>query len=194
MSKKNSNNLEFKRQMFHLILGLSITFAVYFLRPIIGQIITAIPLIIALILMLLIPKFFPEIKIINHILYHFERDENIINFPFKGAFWYGLGILFPILFINSINVACAIIIVISTGDAFSTLIGKFYGKHNIGEKTIEGFLAFIFSSFFGAIIFVDFSRAITFAIIGGLVELLPKIDDNFLVPFSLTIISIIFLF
>lgn len=188
MYKKNSNTLELKRQMFHLILGVSITFAVYFIRPIIGEIFTAIPLIIALILMLLIPKFFPEIKIVNHILYHFERDENITNFPFKGAFWYGLGILFPILFVNQINFACAIIIVISTGDAFSTLIGKFYGKHKIGGKTIEGFLAFIVSSFFGAIIFIDIQKAITFALIGGLVELLSRIDDNFSVPFILTII------
>jgi len=162
-------------------------------RPIVGPILTTIPLIIALVSMLLIPRIHHDIKIANYLLYHFERNENIVNFPFKGAFWYGLGIIFPILLIHPIEVTCAIIMVISVGDAFSTLIGKFHGKYKIGEKTIEGFIAFVISSFLGAAIFVNVYMAAIFALIGGLIELFLTIfDDNFLVPTVLTLIYLIF--
>lgn len=186
----SENLLEFKRQTFHLLLGLTISFGVYYTKPIYGDLIL-IPLIIALILMLLIPKISQEIEIVNHLLYHFERDINLKNFPFKGAFWYGLGIIFPILFLP-LNIACAVVIVISVGDALSTFIGKFHGTHKVGDKTIEGFLAFVIFSSLAAAIFVKPELAFVFALLGGLIEFFTFMDDNFLVPVGLTSIYLIF--
>jgi dolichol kinase len=192
-SENDDNNiLEVKRQLFHLCLGLIITFGVYFLRPKFGPFFIIIPLIIALIFMLFIPRVAPDLKVSNHLLYHFERNHNIIAFPFKGAFWYGLGIIFPIFFLE-LEIACAIIIVVSVGDALSTLVGKFYGKYKVKEKSIEGFLAFVLFSFLGAAIFVDPFLAGIFALLGGLIELfLTMFDDNFLIPVILTFLYLIF--
>ncbi len=191
-SQSDEEILEIKRQLFHLCLGLSITFGVYFFRPIHGSFLTALPLLIALVAMLSIPRVAPDLKISNHLLYHFERDHNLIKFPFKGAFWYGLGVIFPI-FLLPLNIACAAIIVVSVGDSLSTLVGKFHGKYRVKDKSLEGFLAFVIFAFLGAAIFVDFFLAITFAIFGGLIELLhPSFDDNFLIPTILTFLYLVF--
>lgn len=192
--KEKNLSLEVKRQLFHLSLGLIISFGIYFLKPVLGSFFTVTPLVITLSLMLLIPRVAPDLKISNHLLYHFERDHNIIKFPFKGAFWYALGIIFPILLLP-LEIACAVIIVISVGDSVSTLVGRPYGKHKVKEKTIEGFLAFVLFGFVGAAIFVNPFLAITFAFLGGLIELfLTFLDDNFLIPVILTFLYLTFTF
>ncbi len=178
--------LEFKRQMVHLFLGLGITVAVYFFYPIYGNLIL-IPLMISVSIMIILPRIVSDLKVANHLLYHFERDHDIINFPFKGAIWYCIGIIFPILFLP-LNIACAIIAVLSAGDSMSTIIGKFYGKYRIGHKSIEGFLGFIAFGFIPAVFFVPPSSALVLAFLGAIIELVNFIDDNFLVPVGLTIL------
>lgn len=184
--------LEFKRQMAHLFLGLSIAVVVYFFYPIYG-ILILIPLIIAILAMITLPRISSGIKIANHLLYHFEREHDIINFPFKGAIWYGIGIIAPILFLPVDDatsrplLACAIIAILSAGDSMSTIIGKFYGVHRIGHKSVEGFLGFMAFGFIPAIFFISPELALIFAFLGALIEFCTFIDDNFLVPVGLTI-------
>lgn len=141
--------------------------------------------------MLIIPRLFPELNVSNHLLFHFERSDDKINFPFNGAIWYSVGIIFPILFLPT-DVASAIIAVLSAGDSMSTLIGKFAGKHRAGSKSIEGFLSFLFFGSVAAAVFVSFQDAVIFAFLGALIEFFAFMDDNFLVPAGLTVFYIFY--
>ncbi|MCX6695334.1 MAG: hypothetical protein NTU61_03475 [Candidatus Altiarchaeota archaeon] len=184
--------LELRRKLFHLILGSSIAFAVYYLKPVYGNLVL-IPLVLGVFVMLLIPRVHPKSRVSNHMLYKFERKKDIENFPFKGAIHYGIGVFFPILLLD-VKTACMIIMVLSVGDAFSTLIGKFHGRyriHQLGFKSIEGTMAFMIFSIPAAMIFVDWTLAVKFGLIGAFVELLSPWDDNFTVPAVLTVTAIL---
>ena len=79
------DRLEFKRQMVHLLNGSFITVLVYFLKPVYGLWIL-VPLIVALFLLHAVPKLKPDLKIANHLMYHFERRKDIqrlLNFCWK---------------------------------------------------------------------------------------------------------------
>lgn len=183
----DQDGLEFRRQMFHFTLGMVIAFAVLFATPVFGKAVM-IPLLLASALMLIIPKL-KNVKFHDKLLFHFERRKDAESFPFKGAFWYGVGVLFPIFFIQDVHAACAIIAVLSAGDSASTLVGKFYGKIRIGEKSVEGFLAFAAAGFLAAMLFqVDTMVALKLAVAGAVIEFIPssKIDDNFSIPVGLT--------
>lgn len=180
---------ELKRQLAHFIIGMSIAFSVYYLKPMFGNLIL-IPLILAIFFMLVIPRILPELEISNHLLFHFERTKDKVNSPFNGAIWYSIGILFPTAFLP-IDMSSAIIAVLSSGDSVATLIGKFMGRHRIGSKSVEGFLGFFLFGFIAAAIFVPFQIAIIFAFFGALIEFFTFMDDNFLVPVGLTVFYII---
>jgi len=158
--KRKDFIFELKRKMFHFILGTLIACAVFYLYPVYNNLLLA-PLIIALIIMWIIPRI-PENRrpISNKLLYHFEREKDRKTFPFKGAIYFGLGIIPPIALLpvdpdGVPRLACAVIAVLAGGDAFSTLVGKFYGRYRIRHKSIEGFIAFVIVSDAMATFFVD---------------------------------------
>lgn len=175
---------ELKRQSFHLFLGVAIALAVYLLKPTYGGAVV-VPLLLGVLVMLVLPKIRGPLHISEHLLYHFEREQDIKRFPYKGAILFGLGVTAPILFLPT-EVCCAVIATLATGDSFSTIIGKFYGKHRIGKKSFEGTLAFIFFAFIGAAYFVDLKTAIKMAFLGAMLELIPEVDDNISIPWGLT--------
>ena len=178
--------LEVKRQLFHMCLGSIIAIAVWYLKPIYDWFLI-IPLIMAIIIMLLKPKHEISEKLLNH----FERKSSM---PFKGAIWYGIGIIPPILLLSR-EFASLVIIILSVGDAFSTLVGKFYGRYRIGDKSIEGSLAFVLFSILASSIFLYFIgrmdlllKISILSVIGALIEIQSLIDDNFAVPVGLTVV------
>ena len=189
--------LEIRRQLVHLLLGLSIAVSVYILEPIYGKLIVW-PLIIAILIMFILPEIGAELHIHNHLLFHFERPKDIAHFPYRGAITYGIGII-PTLLLLDVNTACAIIFILSVGDSVSTLVGKFYGRHRIGHKSLEGFLAFVFFSVPGAWFFLPnaLEKALLLSTIGGLLELSNIyhdhviVDDNLLVPIGLTMVALL---
>lgn len=193
----NNHELEIKRNLLHLFLGLVIVIYVCLSKPVFDRLIV-IPLIIAVIIMLILPSVKINVvqkTISKYILQEFEREENIKRFPFKGAVWLAIGVTFPILFIPSdnFNVVCAIIMIAAVGDSFSTIVGKVYGKHKIGGRTVEGAITFIISGFLGALIFVDPLLALILAFVGSVIELLAFFDDNLLIPLFLTIFYLSFI-
>jgi len=186
--------LEVRRQLFHLVLGSLIAIAVWILKPVYGNLIL-IPLAIAIVLLYAIPKIKPDLKVSNHLLTRFERKKDVESFPYKGAIHYGIGIFFPIWLLE-VNLACVIILILSVGDAMSTLVGKFYGRHRIGEKSIEGTLAFTVSGFIACLLFLkiagrmDLARtALELTLLGAFIEMVSKIDDNLAVPMTLAIMA-----
>jgi dolichol kinase len=184
--------LETKRQAVHLCLGMTISALVYYLMPPLGIFVLA-PLIIALLGLYYVPKIWPNLTVANHLITHFERDADAEKFPFKGSVWYGLGIIPPITAAATgmipLSVACAIIAVLSVGDSTCTWVGKFFGKIRIGEKSLEGFLTFAILSSLAVLIYVqNYQLALIFGFGGALLELYTLMDDNFFIPFGLTII------
>jgi dolichol kinase len=181
------SHLEFKRQMVHLFNGTAIALAVYHLKPLYGLWIL-LPLFIAIFLLHAMPKIKPELKIMNHIMYHFERKKDIESFPFKGAIFYCYGIIFPIAFLPT-DYAAASIVVLSVGDSFSNLVGRKYGRMKVGEKSIEGSLGFLIPSTVAASFFIDPLHAFVFSLVGAIIELFSFWDDNIIIPATLTLVG-----
>jgi dolichol kinase len=171
----------------HLLNGCAIAAALYLLKPVVGMLVLA-PLLVAIVLLLIIPKHKPDLTVANHLMYHFERKKDIKNFPFKGAIHYGVGIIFPILLLD-VYYGCAVILVLSVGDSISTLVGRRYGRIRIGEKTLEGSVAFWASSFLATAALVPAEHAIMLASAGTLIELSGIYDDNITIPVGLSMLS-----
>ena len=124
----------------------------------------------------------------------FEQRETAR--PFMGAFWFYLAFALALL-IFPLNIASAACIILAVGDSLSTLIGKAWGRHKLlGEKSIEGALAFLIFSFLVASLFISPLVALAGALVGALAELVPELgllknlnrrgvlDDNLLIPLA----------
>jgi len=147
-------------------------------------------LIVILLFIFTLPRLITDIWLFNHLFLHFEREDDIMNFPFRGAFWYGVGIIPPILFLP-LNPACAVIAVLSAGDSMSTIVGKFLGKRRYGHKSVEGFMSFFVFGFLAASVFVSPGLALMFAFLGAVMEFLSIIDDNLLIPLGLSVFYVL---
>jgi phytol kinase len=181
----DDETLEFKRQMIHLLNGSTIAAAVYFLKPSLGLWVLA-PLVAALFLLHAMPKIRPDLRVMNILMYHFERRRDIENFPFKGAIFYGLGIIFPIVLLDR-SFGCAVILVLSVGDAFSNLIGRRWGTRRILDKSLEGSLGFLFTSWAAVSLLLDPLHAFALAFAGAVIELFSFWDDNVTIPAGLSL-------
>lgn len=189
MAYPREDMLELKRQLVHLLNGSLIACAVYFLKPVFGLLILA-PLVAALSALHAAPKLKPDLKIANHLMYHFERKKDIESFPFKGAIFYGLGIVFPITLLEAPE-AAAVILVLSVGDSFSNLVGRRYGKTKIMDKSLEGSAAFFGFSYVGAALLVEPVLAASMAFVGALIELFSFADDNLTIPLGLSLLALV---
>lgn len=193
----SEHGLEIRRQLFHLILGSTIALAVWVLKPDYGNLIL-IPLFMATALLLAAPKIAPKSVISSHLLTRFERKKDVEKFPYKGAIFYGVGIIFPIVLLP-VELACVVILILSVGDAMSTLVGKFHGKHRIGDKSVEGTLAFVLFGFIGSFLFLAITgrmdlvkEVLWLNVAGALIELQGVVDDNLAVPMGLAILLKLF--
>lgn len=186
----DEDRLELQRQLVHLLNGSAITFVVYFLRPVLGLLIL-LPLFFALLLLFYVPKLFPDQKIASHLMYHFERRKDIATFPFKGAIMYGLGIIAPIVLLP-VNYACAVILILSVGDAFSNLVGREFGRHMVGHRSLEGSFGFLVTAWAAAGLLINPFHAGLLAFVGMLIELFLPWDDNLTIPGGLSLLALFF--
>jgi len=169
--------------------GIIISILALFIKPVIG-VLVIFPVIGGIIVFLSIPRMFPQIKAHHHLLYHFERKEDLEKFPYKGAIFFGIGILFPLILLPT-KPAVAVILILSVGDAFSTMIGKTSRLKIHQGKSIEGLAAFIISSIIASSMIVDIKTALVFSVTGGIIELFAKINDNIAIPAALSILYIL---
>ncbi len=183
----SEERLEFKRQTVHLLNGCLIATAVYVLKPIYGLWILA-PVVTAIGLLHAVPKIKPDLRIANHLMYHFERKKDIERFPFKGAIFYGLGIIFPITLLET-KYAVAVILILSVGDSVSNLVGRTYGRIRILDKSLEGTLAFFLGAWLAASVVVDPTHALIMAAVASVIELFSFWDDNVTIPAGLSLLA-----
>jgi len=112
-----------------------------------------------------------------------EKENQI--FPAKGALLYFSSLLFLSSFEQMpLSAFIAAVLALAIGDGFSTLGGKAF---NTKQKTFLGsFLGFI--PLFFSYLLMNFSIPFSFivAVFAMLIERLSFIDDNFLIPFSVS--------
>ncbi len=182
---------EIRRQLFHLVNGTIILIAFKNYGKSIGVILLILSLIGAV-----LSWYHSHVKPFNWakpFLSALERRENM-KFPGKGAILYGISVGITVLFFDSIPAQCGII-ALAYGDAFSTIIGRIFGKRKIPwnkKLSLEGSIAFVLATIILGSLFIPVYLAFLAAIVGAFIETIPKVDDNISIPlFTAFILSII---
>ena len=145
-------------------------------------------LLILSIFSILIEFFRFKIELINNIFkkfFNFMLRKNELKGSITGATWLIIGNLITI-YLYPIYIAVPALIFLSIGDSFAALFGKKIPKLKIGNKSIIGTLAGIFSSLSIALL-VNQALPTHVLVIGAvtamLVELLPiPLNDNLTIP------------
>ena len=177
---------ELKRQLFHALFGLAIVILLFF------NILNKISLFVLLILSIIICIVSKKRKIpgIYWFLDKFEREEDILKFPGKGALFYLIS-SFIVVLLFSKDIAMASILILALGDSVSHVVGKFGSiKHPFTDKKfLEGFIAGVIISFIVSYIILNNALEAGIAsFMAMFVEGLEvqfkknKIDDNLLIP------------
>ena len=123
----------------------------------------------------------------------FREHERPNTLPFQGVTEFFIGCFFATILFEP-TIAIAAISVLSLADALSTLIGSYYGKHKLHinrNKTYEGSSAFLITSFLVLLFFVNPFKALIVAVFATFAEMLPKIDDNLVIPIIVGIVMTI---
>lgn len=110
-----------------------------------------------------------------------EEERNLMG----STYFLFSSILTILLFPKSIAIASLLILILS--DTAAALIGKAFGRVMIFKKTLEGALAFFFTSLLIVWIYPGLDRfsGTLAALITSAVELLPiPVDDNLTIPLA----------
>ncbi|NIM46968.1 MAG: hypothetical protein GTN40_02295 [Candidatus Aenigmarchaeota archaeon] len=129
-------------------------------------------------------------EFIENSFHEYERPNAL---PFKGATEFFVGCFFATVLFEP-TIAIAAISVLSLADAVSTLIGSYYGKHKLPvnkKKTVEGSISFFITAIFILLFFLDPLKAFIIAIFTTFAEMIPKVDDNLIIPLVVGIIMTI---
>lgn len=178
---------EFRRQMFHILLGVLIVMLLMY--GFIGSNAVFAAIIIGAALSYLSLK--ARIPLINGLLEKFERKNELKKFPGKGAIFYLVGVYIS-LFLFPKDVAMASIMVLALGDSISHLFGLHFGRiKNPLSKTkfIEGAIAGFLAGFAGALVFLPWHEAFFASLAAMTAEAVEikigagQVDDNLIVPF-----------
>jgi dolichol kinase len=148
-----------------------------------------------------------EFKLLNFLKFTL-RDHETKEKKFSGSFYFMLAVLIVVLFFSK-QIAILSILTLVIGDSFAALVGKKYGgflfkKNKLFKslnKSIEGVLAFIISSFLFVALFnylfnfnFQYLKLLIVVFLASIFELFAKklkIDDNLLITISFAISLII---
>ncbi len=111
------------------------------------------------------------------------RDHEVAG-DFTGATYILISVCFTVA-LYSKPVAIAAIAFIIVGDTFAALIGRKFGRHRFGRKSVEGSLGCLAGTCIVAWLVPDLAPPVAFAgaVVATIVEALStKIDDNISVP------------
>ncbi len=185
MSLNRNNKLELYRKIFHIFaISLWIVPVMLFPEPL-----TVMLFAVAIFFNFALTKRYnwKVLKPLYFLAKHLEREKNR-NKPGIQGLWANVGIfLCFIIFGKEISVLA--ILILAVGDGLSGIVGYYTGKYKVyGDKTLEGTLTFLLSSFIITLLFYDIKTAIFVSVMATLTELFLDIpDDNFTVPISVGI-------
>lgn len=171
------NKFEFKRKLFHILVGILFILIVIYLPH--AKLFLSIILFFGIIISILSIKI--KIPLITNCICVFERECNK-NSPGKSLILFFLGSLLS-LFLFEKNIALASITILTFADPISHFIGYNFGKIKIKNKNIEGAIVGTLIGSISALFFVPFYLSFTASLIYFIIDLIEiKIDDNLLIP------------
>ncbi len=168
---------ELFRQLFHILLGLSIIISV-----ILGFGIPFIVCLLILGLIILLLVRFNYFGSITEVVSDMTRDHE--NIPGLGGFTLVLGCLIPLLFFDY-RIALVGISVLTFGDAASTVFSRFVKTKKLpySSKTYGGTIAGFTFGFLGALPFINLLGAFLAGFVGSITESFDEFfDDNLIIP------------
>lgn len=124
------------------------------------------------------------VKSIFNLLFNNMLRGHELKGHLTGATWVMIGSLITIILFSK-PVAVIALIFMSLGDTAAGLIGQRFGKHKVGNKSWEGFLAGLIICCIVAINFpfLPLKISLAGALVAMVMELLPiPLDDNFKIP------------
>lgn len=122
-----------------------------------------------------------KLKYLYWLVYRLERSRNYSK-PGIQALWANIGI-FSVYLLFGKEPAMVSVAVLAVGDAFASLVGIRYGRKRIGNRSLEGSLAFFLASFLVLFPFIGFGKAFLVSLLAAIFEAIPLgVDDNFVVP------------
>jgi dolichol kinase/phosphoserine phosphatase len=139
-----------------------------------------------------------QIPIISKMVLAAGREEEIDRYVLSPLY-FAAGVTLPLLIIGTLlnlpTIAAASVIAFLIGDAFSTIGGKYLGRHHYPfnpRKTVEGSVIGFSMAFVVLLFFVSPVLALLSALIAALIELLPlPLDDNLAVPLLTAIVLLL---
>lgn len=179
-------NVEIKRKLLHLILGIILVTLLMF------GFIGVLHVFILTIIVIIIPLVNKRYKVpgMDWFLKNFERDENLKIFPGKGFIFYLIGSLLVLLLFPK-DIALPAILVLAFADSIGHLFGMRFGRIRhpfVSTKFLEGWIVGLASGFIGALIFVPWHEALAASFFAMLVEGIEvkigadEVDDNLIIP------------
>lgn len=178
--------LEVRRKAFHMGVGLLIALGVF--KGFYSALMGATIVISGLFISRMAVRY--KLPVIEWFLDNFDRPEERKTFPGKGAFYLFLGTSLAILLFPRLPATGAIII-LSVGDAFAHVIGKYVGRFPSfinAKKNVEGTIAGIILGTMASAIITPVFHAFLATFISLTIELFDirignfQIDDNLTIP------------
>ena len=180
---------EVARKAIHLS-SISIPVIYYFITREIALLLL-VPLFAGFFLVDLLKNFYPPVAKWYHSTFDaMLRTHELEEKPYlNGATYITMGALLLVFFFPKIIVIASFSMV-SISDTFAAIIGKAFGKHRFGEKSVEGSIAFFLASL-GIVavvpelnIFIGLAMAITATVTEAFMVRIGnyKIDDNLSIP------------
>lgn len=177
---------ELKRQLFHAIFGVTIVILLF--ANILNKISLFLLVVAAVVICIVSQK--TKIPGIYWFLDKFEREEDLIKSPGKGALYYLISSFIVVLLFPK-DIAMASILILALGDSASHVIGRLGSvKHPFTDrKFLEGFIAGVIIAFIASYIILNNALEAGFgSFIAMVIESMDikfkkkKIDDNLLIP------------
>ncbi len=179
--------LEFKRQVAHLLFGLaySATFALGWMTPEISFVLVVVALGAS--------QFVKRRRtFVDKIILLLERQQQLLDLPLKGLIFFLLGASLTI-WIFEPTAALAGLLVLSITDSLGTLYGKYLGVAKIRwnpNKHMEGPILGGLAAWLALMSFLPFPPALLAAYLGAFIDTLPlkigrfELDDNLIIPLA----------
>lgn len=99
----------------------------------------------------------------------------------NSSSWYMLGCTLTIAVFDA-PAAVTGILILAVGDNAASIVGRLWGRHRIGDKSVEGTAAFLVVGWLVGFPFGSPAATFGAALFGALAELsIPKLDDNFII-------------
>ncbi|MDD1718376.1 MAG: phosphatidate cytidylyltransferase [Methanoregulaceae archaeon] len=172
------------RKASHFVFGIGIAaFILTFEKQLVISVL-AIVLLAGLILSELVSKGY-RIPVVSAAIEMMERKDVT---PGKGALFFAMGALIPLILLGPAEVAVGVL-ALAVLDSVATVVGLRFGRYRIyNGKSMEGAAGGIAATAIVLLLLLPPERAVLVAVIAGAVELLSPVDDNLVIPIIVAVV------